>query len=288
MAPVAAAPLLPHLLPAIGTVVGGLFGSGTSSYGNYKQQQLANKANRELADLEWERNQQMWHMQNAYNTPASQMQRYRDAGLNPNLMYQQGTSGNASSSPTYNRPTMQAARMADFNTNIAPTLQTFADMKVKQAQANNMAAQTNLITEQAQTEAARRANIEGETSLIENRRLNMDTQSNMNTSRDWWNWEQLHMLRDQRPHILAITQSQAKEAAIKARSASLQYLFDSASYRSRLNLVRQSSYQGSLQSQLRELGIHDNDPVIVRWLSRLGNEIMPKGSDGNRRFFWQY
>lgn len=36
-----------------------------------------------------------WHMQNAYNDPAAQMQRLRDAGLNPNLMYGQGTVGNA-------------------------------------------------------------------------------------------------------------------------------------------------------------------------------------------------
>jgi len=32
--------------------------------------------------------------QNAYNAPVAQMQRYRDAGLNPNLIYGQGTPGN--------------------------------------------------------------------------------------------------------------------------------------------------------------------------------------------------
>lgn len=31
-----------------------------------------------------------WSLQNQYNTPASQMQRLKDAGLNPNLIYQQG------------------------------------------------------------------------------------------------------------------------------------------------------------------------------------------------------
>jgi hypothetical protein len=31
---------------------------------------------------------------NRYNSPAQQMQRYRDAGLNPNLIYGQGTPGN--------------------------------------------------------------------------------------------------------------------------------------------------------------------------------------------------
>lgn len=37
----------------------------------------------------------MWHKQNAYNTPTAQMQRLRDAGLNPALMYGKGTTGNA-------------------------------------------------------------------------------------------------------------------------------------------------------------------------------------------------
>lgn len=36
-----------------------------------------------------------WHLQNQYNSPAAQMQRYKEAGLNTNLMYGQGTPGNA-------------------------------------------------------------------------------------------------------------------------------------------------------------------------------------------------
>ncbi len=44
-------------------------------------------------------NRENWAMQNAYNTPAAQMGRYRAAGLNPNLIYNQSnTSGAISSS----------------------------------------------------------------------------------------------------------------------------------------------------------------------------------------------
>lgn len=46
---------------------------------------------------EW--NLQQWHRENEYNTPAAQMQRYREAGLNPALMYSQGTNGNSNGSP---------------------------------------------------------------------------------------------------------------------------------------------------------------------------------------------
>lgn len=50
-------------------------------------------------DLQNQYNQQAWEMQNAYNTPANQVERLRAAGLNPNLFYSQGNVGNASSGP---------------------------------------------------------------------------------------------------------------------------------------------------------------------------------------------
>ena len=43
----------------------------------------------------------MWNKQNAYNTPKMQMQRLRDAGLNPALMYGKGTMGNAEKPMAY-------------------------------------------------------------------------------------------------------------------------------------------------------------------------------------------
>lgn len=42
-------------------------------------------------------NLQLWNLQNEYNSPAAQMKRYQDAGLNPNLIYGQQ---NLASSPS--------------------------------------------------------------------------------------------------------------------------------------------------------------------------------------------
>ena len=44
-------------------------------------------AMRKSAALQDEYNMKYWQMQNAYNTPSAQMQRFIDAGLNPNLAY---------------------------------------------------------------------------------------------------------------------------------------------------------------------------------------------------------
>lgn len=63
-------------------------------------------AGRTRKQREWM--EKMWRMQNAYNTPLSQMSRYREAGLNPALMYGQGTSGNADKIGTYQDSRMEA------------------------------------------------------------------------------------------------------------------------------------------------------------------------------------
>lgn len=52
-------------------------------------------AQRAESQLSYERGLGAWHMQNAYNSPEAQMQRYKAAGLNPHLIYGQGSPGNA-------------------------------------------------------------------------------------------------------------------------------------------------------------------------------------------------
>lgn len=71
-------------------------------------------------ELAFERQKEMWNMQNAYNTPAEQMRRYQDAGLSPYLIYGQGTPGNAQNMPTYS-----ATKATKPHTLTPPQLPTF-------------------------------------------------------------------------------------------------------------------------------------------------------------------
>lgn len=51
------------------------------------------------SDKQWNRDLAMWNMTNAYNSPTAQMQRLKEAGLNPNLVYGSGNVvGNAAGS----------------------------------------------------------------------------------------------------------------------------------------------------------------------------------------------
>lgn len=94
----------------IGTAlqVGGSVYDTYQRHRDVKSEQAARKAEAELA---YQRSVEMWHMQNAYNTPEQQMARFGAAGLNSQLIYGQGSSGLAGSPPQYQPPNIQMAGM---------------------------------------------------------------------------------------------------------------------------------------------------------------------------------
>lgn len=69
-----------------------------------KAQQQENQKTRDynfrLAQYQNDQNIQQWQRENEYNSPYAQMQRFKDAGLNPDLMMSNGASSLAASSPT--------------------------------------------------------------------------------------------------------------------------------------------------------------------------------------------
>lgn len=105
-------PDLPYHISMIAPLVGAAIASGVGALGSQiiggmqrrrqfgKQRQF----NRQMADLAFKRNIEMWRMQNEYNHPAKQMMRFKEAGLNPNLVYGQGTPGNAQQMVQYVGP----------------------------------------------------------------------------------------------------------------------------------------------------------------------------------------
>lgn len=89
------------LLPVASTLVSGIFGQSTQSKYLSQQQQANNHAfeqNKQLAQQQNEFNIAQWNRENEYNLPANQMQRLREAGLNPDLVYGSGVSGLTSAS----------------------------------------------------------------------------------------------------------------------------------------------------------------------------------------------
>lgn len=166
------------IISGVGSLLGGL---GSSAMNN-KAVQDTNKANMEIAkyQAQWQQQENekayqrslgMWNLQNEYNSPIQQMARIRAAGLNPNLVYGNGVTGNSSASaPQYepakfNAPTMQAYR--GWNLGISDAISQFLAYRTAKAQVDNMEAQNSLIRQQTATEATKQANIAASTSRSE-------------------------------------------------------------------------------------------------------------------------
>lgn len=166
---------------ALGAIIAG----GASLLGSalgFGSQKKTNKANMELAKYqnEWQtqenekayqRNLQMWNLQNAYNSPTQQMARLRSAGLNPNLVYGSGVTGNsAGSTPQYQPADVKRAELSPYrgwNQGLTDAVSNFLAYRSNRAQVENMEAQNSLIRQQTATEATRQANIAASTARSE-------------------------------------------------------------------------------------------------------------------------
>lgn len=135
----------------LGGLVSGIFNIGSQSMANRANMHAVrenNELQRELAEYQWSKDLEMWNLQNHYNSPLSQMQRFKAAGLNPNLVYSQGNSGNASSMPSYQSPTTQAVtrnalKLSQFD-GVLDILGKYQNIKIGQQQVQNMETSRNL------------------------------------------------------------------------------------------------------------------------------------------------
>lgn len=88
-----------------------------------------------------------YHMQNAYNHPSAVMERYKEAKLNPNLIYGTGTSEGAASmrSSSVEKPQFEAPRF-DIGGALGGAALTYIDQKMKSAQVDNLREQNTLLS----------------------------------------------------------------------------------------------------------------------------------------------
>lgn len=136
-------------IPLIASAVGGIIQS-INDRANVKRQQRANAA---LSAQEFAQNQQSITELNKYNDPAAQMARFAGAGLNPNLIYGSGSAsaGNQSQPAQYRA---RETNMAFSNPaqQIPEMISSYQDFQLRQAQIDNVKANTNNLNERSTTE----------------------------------------------------------------------------------------------------------------------------------------
>lgn len=107
-----------------------LLGQGIGAYSAGRMNKRAERFARETYANQRRDSLSDWHMQNAYNDPSAQMQRLKNAGLNPNLVYGNGADAQSTTAPRgadrpqpkYETPKMDLGSVA-FNAMQAQQLQ---------------------------------------------------------------------------------------------------------------------------------------------------------------------
>lgn len=122
-------------------------------------------ANKKMAEYQYSKDLEMWNQGNKYNSPSAQMDRLKAAGLNPNLVYGSGSAaGNTSGQlPKYNAPTVDynykppvdiGGAIEGATGGFAQGLGMFQDMRLKQAQSDNMKEQNKTLKAEAELKTA--------------------------------------------------------------------------------------------------------------------------------------
>ena len=259
----------------IGAIIAGgasLLGSALGSF----SQKKTNDKNMELAKYQnawqaqenekaYQRNLEMWNLQNAYNSPTQQMARLRSAGLNPNLVYGSGVTGNsAGSTPQYQPADIKRAELSSYrgwNQGLTDAVSNFLAFRSNRAQVENMEAQNSLIRQQTATEATRQANIAA------------------STARSEFDLSQANRLKDVSVSMAEAQMSKAQHDASTAWSQSQQSWIktniDRALQETRIKITKEE-YNSLVQATRRLL--QDNDinafrNVMERMYGRSGSSL---------------
>lgn len=151
--PPSAAPVteVTNVRKKIDPVTGSIFTGTLGAVANLGMNWWNNRANDRRQQEAFRQNLQMWHEQNSYNSPASQIARLKAAGLNPNLIY--GSPDNTAQAPPSKGVSEGHAGQVDpmlaMNAmSIVKQMEVSdAEIRLKDAEARNFDADTNLKNE---------------------------------------------------------------------------------------------------------------------------------------------
>jgi len=132
------ASLIPSIITGGASLLGGVLNAGSQMGTNSSQLSYA----KEMYDKQRADALTDWNMQNEYNSPKQQMTRFKEAGLNPNLIYGQMSNSpvvRTSSPQTYN-PT---APQVDLAQSAGMALNSYYDTQLKTAQTDAVKAQAD-------------------------------------------------------------------------------------------------------------------------------------------------
>lgn len=175
--PVAAA------IAAGANLAGSALNAGLTSKVNRQSQRFA----REMFNLQNQRDIDFWNMQNDYNSPSAQMGRFKEAGLNPNMIYGQMSQAapvHTSQAPSWSPKAPEV--------DLPSAVSSFFDVQARTAQTDNLRAQNTVLLEEAALKKAQTLNT---LSTITNRDFDLDVKSQLRDINVDYRSEQLRGLK---------------------------------------------------------------------------------------------
>lgn len=225
------------------------------------------KANKEQAEYAYNKDLEMWNRMNDYNDPASQMLRFKEAGLNPNMIYGSGSggSGNAQQMPKYNAPTLQYNYKA---IDLPAILGAYQDFRIKQAQLDNLKAQEENTRARTVSESSRNTLIDvqgrtGEAKLDQFKYTApyqaaiVGNQARMSEAKVAEEWQKLQLLNQQE------LQKNLSMSYMKKQMS----LMDIEAEKKQAEVIYQQ-----YKNEWTKAGITNSDNVLLRVLVRMFNE----------------
>jgi len=261
----------PLTIAAIGsTVIGGAY----SAFNDWRQ----NRQRKELAKYEFKQNQRAWELNNQYNTPLAQMQRFQAAGLNPALMYGQGTPGNSNSAPKYEAPEYNATAEPP---RIMETIGQFQNTKIQQLTQKQIDAQTKATDAQRLKTQAETINAGIQSGILKSNALTAKIRANFARELQQSQLDinlQTHQNLEAQGKILEFDR-QMKEIDAKWKQGGINPT-DALPFRLISQWMQDNAY-----SPTQIIDFWKRYPTIFHWLERDENQdvLDPFGAAGNRR-----
>lgn len=132
------------MIPLVAGAAIGAASSGVNALTQGRQNRKQRKWASKEAEKAYQRNIELWNMQNEYNAPEAQMARLKAAGLNPNLVYGKGADNTAGAISPYQQAKGEFGGISFDVPQVLPLLNQYQDYRLRKAQVDNVQEQTNL------------------------------------------------------------------------------------------------------------------------------------------------
>ncbi|QCS37331.1 DNA pilot protein [Tortoise microvirus 86] len=265
----------PLLAPLI-TAGAGLVSSGINAWSQSNTNRDQRNWNERMYEREKADKLAQWHMENEYNSPVSQMQRLRQAGLNPNLVYGKGADNiGGSIAPTATKNYSPTAPQFDLGGPVSSGLMSYYDIAMKEAQTDNLKAQNTVAYQEAALKAAATANTiqstaKGEFELDMARTLRQNSldfaEANLKKVQAD---TQFQLSENERRSIMQTqTLKESVERIMSMRAQRAHTHADVERIKAQTKNILNSNEFQKYDLEFKKLGINPSDPMYLRFLGR--------------------